>query len=395
MRIVLLIAVAWLSLNVAVCAAIGWTTGWPRRSPPIDVPDPKGLLTRSDLELPAHMDEGAVRILFDDFALQFLLDVPLLSRVDRPQLLVLGASSAAMAVRPEWIQPYVPDQQVSNLALYGTNLTAVRQTLDACLSELPPAVRDQSVLVLGVGDALFRSDKSVWGKQGALPSSHRGKERWLTVIDRAMLRCPLVLDDGHPIGRMLPSDVKQLLHERLRFWHSLVMGRSTYPAEWLAGRAWWRLQTPAAREQRIRRDASQQPAPKTWRDMNLAELAEMIKRSTPPSGPTLDDAQCETLVEIVREAAANGLRVVVIDMPVHRLNREAVNLEPYHQKLAAMLDPFVRDGSARLVDLSAAVGEEHFSDLVHPSRKGIRHWNTLLGENLAGEVPPQSRRSRD
>lgn len=398
MRILLLIATSWLALNVAVYAAIGWTVGWPGRSPPIDVPIPKGLPTRMHRDTSEDPDDAGVQILLDDFAVQFLLDVPLLSRAERPQLLVLGASSAAMALRPEWLQPYMADHQVSNLALYGTNLTAVRQTLDACLSELHPTLCRRSVVVLGVNHVMFRCDTAGMARQTNVPLSASGMTRRITIVDRAMLRCPLVLDDKHRVGRMLPTAMTDLLRERLRFWHSLVMGRNAYPGEWLAGQAWWRLQTPAAREHRIRRIASQQPGPKTWseiRKMNVAELAERLTRSTPPSGPELDGDQFEQFVAIVRDAVTKGLHVVVIDMPLHRLCRDAVNLEPYHQKLVEALEPFVREGSATLIDLSAAVEEEYFSDLVHPSRKGLRRWSTVLGENLAREIARQSPRSRD
>lgn len=395
MKVCLLIAAFWIAVNVAVCAAIGWTNGWPDRSPPIDVPDPHGRLTRREREAIDMPDEAGARILVDDFAVRLLLESRLLSGVERPQVLVMGASSAAIAFRPEWLQPFVPDHQVSNLALYGTNLTAVRQTFDACSVQLPADVARRSVLVLGISDALFRSDASLWGKQGAPSSRGDGTVRWMTVVDRAMQRYPLVLDRAHPIGRILPPAVLDPLRERLRVWQRSTIGRQAFPAEWLAGQAAWKRQTPAAGRERVSRETARPPRPKTWREMSVVELADGLRRSTPPSGPALDQEQCEHFVALVREATGAGLRVVVIELPLHGLYREAVNLGPYRLRLAEMLEPFIRAGTASLVDLSAAVEDGHFSDLFHPAHDDLRDWNALLGATIAREVGAQSARSRD
>ena len=82
MKSMFVIAVSYVFINLAVCAAIGLTFGMPRREPPVDLLDPDGRLIerfRSGSVSLSPLKPEAIRALVDNEGMEMLVESTVLS----------------------------------------------------------------------------------------------------------------------------------------------------------------------------------------------------------------------------------------------------------------------------------------------------------------------------
>ncbi len=396
MRPLLFIAASYVFINLAVCAVVGGAFGMPRRAPPVDLFDPDGRVMerlRSRSVSRRLLQPEAIRVLVDNEAMEMLVESTVLARAATPQLLFLGASSAAGGCRPTLLQPLLPEYQSSNFGIGGANVTVMQQTLDEILQQLPPEIRSRSAVVLFMSYMSFLPDAVRWHRSAAAVGN---PSRPLTCVDVAMQRCPMILDGADPVGRRLPAALIRAAKERFRIWRLLTAEWGTHPGDAVAQPSFWKLQTPKWREARLQREGAGGPRPKSFIEMTVEEQVAEIDRGMAAPGVEFDRDQCEKLVGLVRHATGAGMQVVIMDPPLpSRHRRAAPRLEPFKRQIAELMAPFVEAGSVAVVDLTDSLGDEHFADLAHPSPESLEIWATLLADNLRGLLRPQSPRIRE
>jgi hypothetical protein len=81
---------------------------------------------------------------------------------DRNRLIVLGASTARDAFRPELIQPMPNGCAVANLALSGSNISEIGDGVQVLYDALPAGRHGRLTFVVGSYYMLFASDRQLW-----------------------------------------------------------------------------------------------------------------------------------------------------------------------------------------------------------------------------------------
>jgi hypothetical protein len=327
--------------------------------------------------------------------MEMLLESKVLSRADRPQLLFVGDSIAAMGCRPAMLQAHLPDYQCNNFAIPAANVAVMRQTVEEILRSLPPRIRSGSAVVVFMNYWCFARDSfRGYGPADAGESSSPP----MTSVDIAMQRFPLILDTANPVRRMLPAALIRAAKERFRIWRLVAVDWFTHPGDSAAKLPCWKVQTPVARAARLQRETAASPRPKTFHEMTLEEQVASLDRDLGTLGDEFDRDQCENLVTLVRKATGAGMQVVIIEPPLPSRHRHgAPRLEPAKRRIAELVAPFVETGSAIVVDLTDALGDECFRDYAHPALglPELEIWASLVADTLRGVLRPQSPRIRD
>lgn len=373
MKPILLIIGFYASLNAAILASIGLTVGFP--------PVQKN-----------HVGEEHVPPMpLEKMQLAALLESPLWSIGDRPQLIVLGSSGPALAFPPRLVEAELPEYEASNLAVHGARMTETLVVFDEVLDAIPASVLRRSVLVLGVTSMAF------WDAIVTTSPVMEPRVAWWkapnerTLITQATARSPALLDIRHPLRRMLPQSLVLAAKQRFRSWWRLGEVLPVHPGEWLAHRGSWRFNSlDVERHLRPPQDASA-PEERWARHQTLREIRKNLEHYLSQQkslGRPYDPRQFDAFSTLLRRATANGMRVVVVDMPLHsELLHHPEYFSPFKERLAEVVAAVNADTSGesqRVVnlDLSAALGDQYFADWAHPITSGRPAWVRLLVERL-------------
>jgi hypothetical protein len=282
------------------------------------------------------------------------------SRLATPadKLLVLGASNSLVGFKPRELAPLLPELEVHNLAVGGSNITQLDQIVELVREVQTPDQRRHDTFVLGLWYGVFASDRARWNT----PDRHAGDtdidiERYRYGFCRrgdngaAPLLPPQYLRTGaaliHPylVADQLARDVTQSLRERLQ-------GKP-----------------PKLTDQERNAKVVTEPE----RQKHLAFWREYMG-----SVDHLSDAGFERLVHLVDTVLADGARVVLVDMPIPRWHAQGSPLHAdYARRMARLLPELeARDGVA-VLRLTGDQDDE-FSDEVHPKPRVTAGWAQAL-----------------
>jgi len=369
-----MIAGFYAGLNAVILGSIGLTVGFPAAHK-IHVGDLERMPMRTE----------------QDMALSALLESPLLSSGDRPRLIILGASGPAFAYPPRLVEAMLPDYESSNLAVPSARMTETLAEFDEVLDAVPASVLRRSVLVLGVTSMAF------WDEIRPFSTAMEPRLAWWeaprewTLITRAAARSPALLDVRHPARRMLPRSLVFAAKQRFRYWWRLSEILPKHPGQWLALRTTWLLNTrdmkwhlpaPAGDRAYVDRYAQHQTLPQ------IKEKLKKYLANQRRFGRPYDPRQFDALSTLLRRATASGMRVVVVDMPLHREHLHHPDyVSPFKERLAevvAAVNAANSDDGQRVekLDLTTALGDPYFADWAHPITAGRPAWVGLLVERL-------------
>jgi hypothetical protein len=364
----LMIAGFYAGLNAAILGSIGLTVGFPAAHK-IHVGD----------------NERAPMMTLQEMGLSALLESPLLSIGDRPRLIILGASGPARAFPPRLVEALLPDYESSNLAVPATRMTETLVEFEEVLDAVPASVLHRSVLVLGVTSMAFWPEAPPFSPVMEPRVTWWEAPREWTLITQAAARSPALLDVRHPVRRMLPQSLVFAAKQRFRCWWRLGEVLPEHPGQWLAQRGSWRLNTRDMKwhlQAPADAPAQQQTLPQIRKDLEW-HLAQS-RRFGKPYAPRQFDA----LSTLLRRATASGLRVVVVDMPLHSEHLSHPEyVSPFKERLAEVVAEVnaAPSGDGQRVanlDLTAALGDQYFADFAHASKAGRPAWVGLLVEHL-------------
>lgn len=374
MRPILLIAGFYAGLNAAILGSIGLTVGFPEAHK----------IHVGDLERMPMRTEG-------DMALSALLDSPLLSSGDRPRLIILGASGPAYAFPPRLVEAILPEYEFSNLALPAARMTETLVEFDEMLDTVPASVLRRSVLVLGVTSMAF------WDKIITIYPVMEPRLAWWeaprewTLITQAAARSPALLDIRHPVRRKLPRSLVFAAKQRFRCWWRLGKVLPKHPGQWLAQRGTWRLNTRDVKRHLQAPEGASAPADRWAHHQTRGEIRKQLERYLAQQkrfGRPYAPPQFEALSTLLRRATASGMRVVVVDMPLHSEHLHHPDyVSPFKEQLAEVVDAVnaANSGDGQRVeklDLTTALGDPYFADWSHPITAGRPVWVGLLVERL-------------
>jgi len=293
------------------------------------------------------------------------------ARLNNPldKAILLGASNMGAGFKQGEVQSRVPNLEVHNLAVGGSNIGQLAQVVDLVRELQTPEARRHNVYVMGLWYGLFTDDKARWytldrhagdtdidieryrygfykrGEAGAVP-----------------LLPPRYFDTGlllvHP--NLVLDRVARDLTASLR---SVVSGKP--PAL-----------TDAQRNAVVIGDAQKQKYLAFWRDYT-------------DGAATVNDTSIGVLEHTIESILAEGGRVVLVDMPIPHWHAQGSPLAAdYHRRVGALLAGL--RGRAGVTVLSMAeANDEDFSDEVHPKPRVTGHWADQLAAVLNDEAGRQ------
>lgn len=383
MKVLLLIAVFYIAINVALLGVVGFASGLPAARP---------------IAIHRH---GAPPRTHEEMGLDVLLETVNLRTSERPHLVVLGASGVAWGYPPPAVQARLPGFTTSNLGLPGATISELLRVFDEVLWATPPAVLRESVLVVGVSYMMFCSDPVRYAANGAGRAAWWARKNTVTNVDKAAARSPLILDISHPLRRVLPRSLVLAAKQRLRIWKTLNDVPSLHPGDWLARRGTWRFQTTAMRRERERREATAStPGGQSHLERFLAlpveRQVEYFLNRTLTNGTLLDQRQFDNLSLLLDRATSAGMTVVLVHVPLHSEHRRhAPWLPEYRAMLGDAIAKHGDRGRVYVLDLTSSLPNGAFIDLAHADPDHTDAWVDLLADSLLPFLPHQPSRSRE
>ncbi len=298
-------------------------------------------------------------------------------RPDTPRIIFVGASNTGVGFKRREVQPLLPNVEVDNLSVGGSNMTQIAQIVDLAQELQSPAARGRTTFVIGMWYGTFVQDRFRWDT----PDRHAGD----TDIDIERYRYGFYrrTDDGSkpllPPGELALGVI--LIHPYLVF-DELSRRASKELRDRLFGRATSR--TDAERNASIVSEADKEAALKYWRDQMHSD------------GPIAEE-QFVVLRNLIDRILAQGSRVVLVDLPIPRWHEERSPLyqEYLSHKRSLVSDLAGRAGFAYL-EMTDLNSDLEFADEVHPKPRITRQWAARVVRliNTVGDVVPEPRASK-
>jgi hypothetical protein len=294
-----------------------------------------------------------------------------------PRIVFVGASNTAVGFKQREVQALLPDAEVDNLAVGGSNMTQIAQIVDLVQELQSAAARRRTTFVIGMWYGTFVQDRFRWNT----PDRHAGD----TDIDIERYRYGFYRRTEHGPQQVLPpADLPlglALIHPYLVF-DQLSRRASQALRERLFGRAASR--TDAERDSSLVSSEEKETALRYWREQMHSD------------GPIAGE-QFLILSNLIDRILSQGSKVVLVDLPIPRWHAQR---SPFYQEYLghrkALLSELAgRDGFAYLemMDLS---DDLEFSDEVHPKPRVTRQWAARVAALIGtvSDIPPESRISK-
>jgi hypothetical protein len=275
-----------------------------------------------------------------------------------PKLLVLGASNSLVGFKQRELAPLLPDREVHNLSVGGSNVTQLAQIVDLVREVQTPAQRARSTFVLGLWYGVFASDQARWNT----PDRHAGDtdidiERYrygfcrrseggaVPLLPPRYLRTGAALIHPYLVADQLARDVTQSLRERLQGKPPKLTDRE--------------------RNARVVSEPERRRHLAFWRSY----MGDVDR---------LSEASFERLLGLVDTIVADGGRVVLVDMPIPRWHAQGSRLHAdYKQRMASLLPELEARPGVAVLRLSGD-DDDDFSDEVHPKPRVTARWAQAL-----------------
>lgn len=298
------------------------------------------------------------------------------SRLDTStdKLLILGASNSLVGFKRSELQPLLPELQVHNISVGGSNITQLAQIVDLVHEVQSPAARRSNTFVLGLWYGVFASDRARW----YTPDRHagdtdidieryrygfyrRGDDGAVALLPPRFLRTGAALIHPYLVADQLTRDVTESVRQRL----------SGKPHKL----------TDAERNARVISEPERERYLAFWREY-MGSVAH------------LSEASFARLVSTVDEILAQGGRVVLVDMPIPRWHAQG---SPLHAQYAERMNRLLPELAAR--DGVAVLrlhgdDDDDFSDEVHPKPRVTQRWAEELAELAFLQTPREDHEYR-
>jgi len=324
------------------------------------------------LLVPMHQQEGgletgrAPRTLYMTEPKYFFLNRASL-RADIDRLILLGASNTMSGFRLPELQPLIPNLQVNNLAVSGSNITEMRQAYEMIRQVQSPETLKRSTYVIGIWYGVFVPDALKWNT----PDRHAGE----TDLDIERYRYGFYRRSADGPVQVLPSDDLELglvlVHPYLAFDKLVRDVTDGLRARFL------KMQPAKSDEQRNAIVITPEERARYmafWQDQFGA-------------APTVPREQFEVLTALVDDILQGGGTVVVADLPIPSWLAQQSSLnQSYNELKADWLTQMASRKGFSFVEMQDAFADDEFVDEVHPKPRITKEWSRLLASSISDET---------
>lgn len=281
----------------------------------------------------------------------------------RDKVLVLGASNTLVGFKQGELQALVPDQEVHNISVSGSNITQLRQVVQLVREVQSPEARRHDTYVLGLWYGTFAADRARWNT----PDRHPGD----TDIDLERYRYGFYRrSEGGAVALLPPSGLDtgaHLVHPYLVL-DSVTRDVTQSLRGRLSGKA--PKLTDRERNQRTVQPSEYAGYLAFWRHY-MGDI------------DRLEDEPFQTLAKTVDEIVADGSRVVLVDLPIPAWHADGSPLHAdYAQRMAKLLPEMAERPGVSVVRIAGRDNED-FSDEVHPKPRVTARWSEALASSLS------------
>lgn len=285
------------------------------------------------------------------------------------KLLLVGASNMQAGFRQAQMQAQLPQAEVHNLSVGGSNITQVGQIVDLVREVQSLEARRHNTFVIGLWYGLFADDKARWYTD----DRHAGD----TDIDIERYRYGFYRRTAQGPTPVLPPEHLEwgvvLIHPYLvldRTARDLTRSLRSYIA------AKPKVITDEQRNATVLSEADKKKYLAFWHTyMGAAQ--------------TLGDAPFLVLERTVEQILADGGRVVLVDMPIPAWHAKGAALQAdYRRRITPLLDRLQARPGVTVVPAFDS-SDDDFSDEVHPKPRVTNLWAQRLASAVtAGPMPP-------
>jgi hypothetical protein len=298
-------------------------------------------------------------------------------RPDAPRVVFVGASNTAVGFKQREVQALLPNEEIDNLSVGGSNMTQIAQIVGLVQDLQDQAARRRTTFVIGIWYGTFTQDRFRWDT----PDRHEGD----TDIDIERYRYGFYRRTGNGPRQMLSAEYFSLgvalIHPYLVF-DELSRRASRELRDRLFGRPASR--TDAQRDAAIVSGADREAALKYWQEQMHSD------------GPIAEE-QFLVLRNLIDRTLAQGSKMIVVDLPIPRWHAERSPLyRDYLRQMQMLLSGIgAREGFAYL-EMPDLNDDGDFSDEVHPKPRVTPQWAARVA-GLIGTgdgISPESQLSK-
>jgi hypothetical protein len=265
------------------------------------------------------------------------------------------------------LQPLVPNLQVNNLAVSGSNITEMRQAYDLIRAVQSPSSLKRSTFVIGIWYGVFVPDALKWHT----PDRHAGE----TDLDIERFRYGFYRRSASGPVQVLPTEDLEmglvLIHPYLAF-DKLVRDVTV------------KLRTSFLKMRPARTDAERNAIVITSKDQ--AQYLAFWKGQF-GDDPTVPKEQFEILTALVDDILDDGGRVVVADLPIPSW---LAGQSPLNQSYNGLRSDWLKQMAGRkgfsFAEMQNAFADDEFVDEVHPKPRITKEWSRLLASSISDET---------
>jgi hypothetical protein len=285
-------------------------------------------------------------------------------RADSDRLILLGASNAMSAFRLGELQPLLPDRQVNNLAIRGSNITQMRQAYALIHEMQPPSAASHSTYVLGIWYGVFVPDALKW----TTPDRHAGE----TDLDIERFRYGFYLRGADGAIQILPTEDLEmgliLIHPYLAVDKLVRDVTDDLRANFLKMKP---AKTDEARNATVITPDDEARYLAFWKNQ-FGGSASVPKE------------QFEVLTALVDDILDSGSTVVVADLPIPSWHAGQSTLNKSYNSLRSnWLKQMADRKGFSFVEMQNAFADDEFVDEVHPKPRITKEWSRLLASSIA------------
>jgi hypothetical protein len=283
---------------------------------------------------------------------------------DAPRIVFVGASNSVVGFKQREVQPLLPNAEVDNLSVGGSNITQIGQIIDLVQDLQDSAARRRTTFVIGMWYGMFTQDSLRW----ATRDRHRGD----TDIDIERYRYGFYRRSETGPKQILPSDELQLGVTLIRpylVFDALSRLASKALRNRLSGRPPSR--TDAERDTTIVSEADKDAAIIYWRDQLH-------------NHGTIDEEQFIVLRNLIGTSIARGSRVVLVDLPIPRWHAQRSPFYPsYLMHKKDLLSALEGNEKFTYLEMADQDSDLDFSDEVHPKPRVTGQWAARIAALIA------------
>jgi len=283
--------------------------------------------------------------------------------------ILTGGSNLRKAIHLGPIQDALGDVDVHNLSAGGMNITQMRQIVDLAMEVIPKDAYTGTTFVFALSFALFVDNDHHWRVYEKLPG---------TRVEMEMKRFGLYRSSGDGHEALFPPNL--IPEISLGLWPLFALSNARRELV----RFWRDVRRGTGGEQTKRdmsRAADRQAALNLWRSY----------MGTPDE--KLRDEQFVELVEMSNALIRQGVRVVLVDMPVPKWLADRSNHDADYQQRKGRYFPQIIDHDlASYIDLRDIDRIEDYVDSGHLNERAGLKFSSRLANQLAKYLnrPPQS-----